>query len=91
MSRIPQDELTTLKAATAVKTVAESAVSELEEMSVAHLINSAANTGEYTAVYGKPISQALRTKLEGQGYVLSSPHPIAKPGDETIISWADAE
>jgi len=87
MSRIPQDELTTLKAASAVKTVAEGAVAELEEMSVAHLINTAANCGEYSAVYSKPISAALRTKLEGQGYTLTEPKPIAKPGDETIISW----
>ena len=87
MSRIPQDELTTLKAASAVKTVAEGAVAELEEMSVAHLINSAANCGQYEAVYSKPISAALRTKLEGQGYTLTEPKPIAKPGDETIISW----
>lgn len=87
MSRIPQDELTTLKAASAVKTVAEGAVAELEEMSVAHLINTAANCGEYSAVYSKPISAALRTKLAGQGYTLSEPAPIAKPGDETIISW----
>ena len=91
MSRIPQDELATLKAATAVKTVADSALAELEEMSVAHLINTAANTGGYTAVYSKPISQALRTKLEGQGYTLSEPAPLAKAGDETIISWEDAE
>ena len=90
MSRIPQDELTTLKTASAVKTVAASAIAELEEMSVAHLINTAANTGEYRAVYSKPISNALRTKLEGQGYTLSSPSPLAKPGDETIISWKDA-
>lgn len=87
MSRIPQNELTTLKAASAVKTVAAGAVAELEEMSVAHLINTAANCGEYSAVYNKPISAALRTKLAGQGYTLSEPAPIAKPGDETIISW----
>lgn len=91
MSRIDPEDMTTLQTAAAVKTVAEGAVAELEEMSVAHLINSAANTGEYTAVYSKPISQVLRTKLEGQGYVLSSPSPIAKSGDETIISWADAK
>ena len=91
MSRIPQDELTILKSASAVKTVAEGAVAELEEMSVAHLINEAANCGEYRAVCSRPISQALRTKLEGQGYTLSSPNLIAKPGDETIISWQDAD
>lgn len=87
MSRIPQDELTTLKAASAVKTVAAGAVAELEEMSVAHLINTAANCGEYRAVYSKPISDALRTKLKDQGYKLSEPAPLAKHGDETIISW----
>ena len=86
-NRIPQDELTELKSADEVNSVAEVAVSELEEMSVAHLINTAANCGEYTAVYSKPLSAALRTKLEGQGYTLSEPAPIAKPGDETIISW----
>ena len=91
MSRIPQDQLTTLKAASAVKTVADTAVAELEEMSVAHLINTAANTGEYSAVYSKPISKALKTKLEGQGYTLLSPAPLAKAGDETIITWKDAE
>ena len=91
MSRIPQDELTTLKAATAVKTVAEGAVAELEEMQVAHAINEAANTGEYRVVYSKPISPALRTKLTGKGYTLTFPLPIANPADETIISWEDAE
>lgn len=90
MSRIPQEDLTTLQAASAVKTVAETAVAELEEMSVAHLINTAANTGEYSAVCSRPISETLRTKLEGQGYTLSEPAPLAKPGDETIISWKDA-
>ena len=91
MSRIPQDELTELKSATAVKGVSATAIAELEEMSVAHLINTAANTGEYQAVYNRPISEALRTKLKGQGYTLSEPAPIARPGDETIISWKDAE
>ena len=91
MSRIPQNELTTLKAAVAVKTVAEGAVAELEEMSVAHLINTAANTGAYEAVYSKPISEALKTKLTNKGYTLSAPVPLAKAGDETIISWKDAQ
>lgn len=91
MSRIAPEDMTTLQAASDVKTVAEGAVAELEEMSVAHLINSAANTGEYEAVYSKPISAALKTKLEGQGYTLTAPAPLAKSGDVTIISWKDAE
>lgn len=91
MSRIKPEDMTTLQTAAAVKTVAEGAVAELEEMQVAHCINEAANTGELTATYGRPISDALRTKLTGQGYTLSDPAPIAKPGDVTIISWKDAE
>lgn len=90
MSRIAPEDMTTLQSASSVKSVADNAVAELEEMSVAHLINNAANTGEYSAVYGRPISDALRTKLEGQGYTLSEPKPIAKSGDETIISWENA-
>ncbi len=91
MTRIKPEDMTTLQAASTVKTVAEGAVAELEEMSVAHLINTAANTGEYRAVYSKPLSAALKTKLEGQGYTLTSPAPMAKLGDETIISWDKAE
>lgn len=89
MTRIPQEELTELKQASAVNTVASTAIEELEEMSVAHLINTAANCGEYSVVCPRPISATLRTKLLQDGYKLSEPAPIAKPGDETIISWED--
>ena len=91
MSRIAPEDLTTLQAATAVKTVAEGAEAELEEMSVAHLINEAANCGQMSATYGRPISAVLQTKLITKGYSLSSPAPIAKNGDEVIISWKDAK
>ena len=87
MTRIKPEDMTTLQTASAVKTIAEGAVAELEEMQVAHCINEAANTGSYEAVYSKPISAALRTKLTNKGYTLTSPAPIAKQGDETIISW----
>lgn len=91
MTRIKPEDMATLQPATDVKAIAETAVSELEEMSVAHCINEAANTGEYSAVYSKPISAALRTKLESQGYTLSSPAPLAKSGDVTNISWKNAQ
>ena len=90
MARIKPEDMATLQSAAAVKSVASAAVAELEEMQVAHCINEAANTGEYSAVYTRPISNTLRTKLEGQGYTLSSPSPIAKVGDEVTISWKDA-
>ena len=91
MSRIPQEDLTTLQTAAAVKIVAESAVAELEEMSVAHAINEAANCGETRTVYNRPISAALLTKLDQKGYEVVQPYPMAKAHDEYIISWESAE
>ena len=90
MSRIAPEDMTTLIMASQAKTVADSAVSELEEMQVAHCINEAANTGETEAYYAKPISETLLTKLKSNGYTVKAPAPIAKPGDVTIISWKDA-
>ena len=91
MTRIKPEDMTTLQTAATVKATASTALSELEEMSVAHLINEAANCGQTSVVCSRPISAALRTKLEGQGYTLSSPLPIARVGDETIISWDKAQ
>lgn len=87
MSRITPENMTTLISADDAQAVASTAVSELEEMQVAHCINEAANTGEYQAFYSRPISAALRTKLAEEGYTLTPPAPLAKPGDVTIISW----
>lgn len=90
MTRIKPEDMTTLQAASAIKTVASGAVAELEEMSVAHCINEAANTGAYEATYARPISEALKTKLVSQGYTLVTPPLLAKSGDITIISWKNA-
>jgi hypothetical protein len=90
MSRIAPEDMTTLISASAAKTIADTAIAELEEMQIAHCINEAANTGETKAYYAKPISQTMLTKLKTEGYDVIQPAPIAKPGDVTIISWADA-
>ena len=90
MSRIAPEDMTTLIPASQAKTVASTAVTDLEEMSVAHAINNAANCGETQVTYAKPISASLVTKLEGQGYTISTPYPIAREGDVSIISWKDA-
>ena len=91
MSRIKPEDMTTLQSASAVKTVADGAVAELEEMQVAHCINEAANTGELKAVYCRPISDTLLETLENEGYKVYPQYPSAKKGDGYIISWADAE
>ena len=90
MSRIAPEDMTTLISAAQAKSVADTAVVELEEMQIAHCINEAANTGSTEAYYAKPISETLLTKLDTEGYTIKAPAPIAKPGDVTIISWADA-
>ena len=91
MSRITPENMTKLQAASTVEGVAATAVSELEEMQVAHCINEAANTGSYEAYYSKPISAELLQKLSDEGYTVKQPVPIARPGDVVIISWKDAE
>lgn len=90
MTRIKPEDMTTLISASQAKTVADGAIAELEEMSIAHLINEAANCGQHSVVCARPISADLKTKLEAKDYTLTSPAPIAKPGDETIISWENA-
>lgn len=87
MSRIAPEDMTTLITEASANTIASTALAELEEMSVAYAINSAANCGEYTTTYAKPISDTLRTKLEGLGYVITSPAPLARDGEVSIISW----
>lgn len=91
MSRIAPEDMTTLISAQAASAVAETAAAELEEMQVAHCINEAANCGEYSTVYARPISKDLITKLMGQGYTITSPNPIARPGDVSVISWKSEE
>ena len=90
MSRIAPEDMTTLISAASAKTVANTAVDELEEMQIAHCINEAANTGATEAYYAKPISKTMLTKLTTEGYTVIAPAPLAKPGDVTGISWADA-
>ena len=91
MALIPQDELPTLKSASDVKSVADSAELEAEKMAVAKLINSAANTGQYTVLYNHPISDELLQLLKGQGYTVKNPPKrlSADPETQNIISWED--
>ena len=87
MSLIPQDELIVLKSASAVKTVAESAALDQERMSVAHAINSAANTGETRTVINRRLSDSMISELETNGYKLKYNVAKANTTDEVCISW----
>lgn len=85
MSLIPASDMTTLIAASAAKAVADSAIEDLEQQSMAYCINSAANTGEHFTAWDKPISPALKTLLEGQGYTVTKNPCSANPDMSYII------
>lgn len=87
MSLIPQDEMRTLKAASAVKAVATTAIVDQQRGAVAYAINNAANTGETSVVINSKLDETLITELEGQGYTLTYDFAKAKPSDEVVISW----
>lgn len=70
MSMIKKDDLYKLISAAEAKSVAESAPAEIEEQSVAHAINHAANTGEKSVVYVHPISDKLSKTLKDKGYII---------------------
>lgn len=80
---IPIDELTQLKAASAVKSVAEEAVHIIEEQTVAAAINGAANTGATSITWSKTLSDEMITELKAQGYKVIKNGHAADPN----FSW----
>lgn len=86
-SRIPTDELSTLKSASEVKTVAEAMPMEMEKSAVATLINQAANCGEFKVTYNNALSEELQTELETQGYKIKYNDDDAIYRRQCIISW----
>lgn len=79
MSLIPIDELNQLKSATVVKAVADSALQDLEQMSVAATINTAANTGSHVALWEHPLSDTTIQALKAQGYSILQNTKTAYP------------
>lgn len=90
MALIPQDDLTTLQAASAVKTVAASAVYEQDIRAIAYAINSAANTGETRVVITMRLSDQVKSELKNNGYTLTTVDTNANPANQTIVSWESA-
>lgn len=90
MSLIPKSELTTLKSAEEVRAVADTAEFEHELMAVAHAINTAANTGEYSVTLNTKLSEDVQKELQAQGFKVEDAYPAACPGRTWIISWGDS-
>lgn len=88
MALIPMDELQTLKAASAVKSTANTAEVEQQKQAIAYLINTAANCGQYDVAYNGKLLPEVEQALDTQGYTIT--YDIAKVNAEDIahISWA---
>ena len=78
---IPVNEMGTLKSASDVKTIAENATLEQEKISVAQVINLAANTGVMHAFYNSPMSDELIQVLEDEGYKIN---PVRYPDGSKV-------
>lgn len=87
MALIPMDELQQLKAASAVKTVANTAEADQQEQAIAYLINTAANCGQYDVSYNGKIIDSVKTKLESQGYTITYDVALVNSKDIAHISW----
>ena len=89
MALIPMDELQQLKAASAVKTVANTAEADQQEQAIAYLINTAANCGQYDVTYNGKIIDSVKTKLTNQGYTITYDIALMNAEDIAHISWKD--
>ena len=80
-----------LHTAAEVRAIAESGsyLLEVEEKTVANLINNAANSGELRVIYQQDISKELTEKLIGMGYVITSVGSV--PNHQYLISWKFTE
>lgn len=89
MALIPMDELQTLKAASDVKTVASTAEADQQEQSIAYLINTAANCGQYDVTYNGKILDSVKTSLENEGYTITYDIALVNAEDIAHISWRE--
>lgn len=89
MSLIPKDKITELNTADTVLEVSKVAIYELEKMSVAALINEAANCGETSVLCSRFISDSLRTELKSLGYKVTVVKQANINDVVHLIKWGD--
>ena len=92
MSLIPENQYAVLQSASDVKFVSDTAVEESEEVAVAKLINSSANTGQTAVLYNHALTEDTISVLESQGYTVNQRPATfcADPKYQYIISWEEA-
>lgn len=82
---IPVADISKLRTALDTLTTAKGAVAEQDKRAVARLINYAANTGDHVSIWQHPMSNAMKTMLEVEGYKLKPESHCARPGSLTQI------
>lgn len=82
---IDKENMIKLVKASEVKSVADTAFYDHNEISVAYTINSAANCGEYDCIYQNYIEPELITKLKDLGYTIVE--NTLSASKQYIISW----
>lgn len=83
---IDMDKLTELVPASEAQQTAMNAEKDIQIKAVAHLINTAANTGLYEAKYNTILLPEVKEELEAKGYVVKS-IGLAAPERQTLIIW----
>lgn len=82
------DDINTLYSASESKTLAETAIFEQDKAAIARLINYAVSTGEISAIWQHPMTTALKSFVEAQGYVVTE-IPSAPAGRLWNIAWGE--
>ena len=75
-----------LMTAAEAKAVADAAPFTLEQQSVAHAINNAANTGAHAITWSRPLSDAMIALLEEKGYTVTKNGRAADPDTSWTIT-----
>lgn len=87
---ISKDDLSILQPASTLAEVSAGARLYHELHSIARACNLAANTGESSVLWDKPISDENRQKLEDNGYKLTQDDTSMYPSRTYTISWSQS-
>lgn len=84
---VEKDEMTKLRTASESRETSLTAADDVQMMSIAYAINSAANTGATRVTYVEEITEANLEILKTKGYSITYNNNL-RPKGQTIISWS---
>lgn len=82
---IPYDELHRLKAASSLKSTADTALVDSQVAAIAHELNTAANTGQYRIQWCGLMFPEVKSKLESNGYVVEEVKNVARDNNPQYV------